>query len=177
MFAPLLLAAVRMVQIKVWMWPTVLLMTGVVISTAVSTIFPLRTLIGLKWGILAAFFGLSAIALFSYLKNARTIDDGHLYTAVSIYLLLGMQWFALYSVIDVLIPGSIQRSASAAADRHAELLYFSLVTLSTIGYGDVVPLHGEARMLAALEGIAGVLYIAITVALLVSAYAPRANPE
>jgi len=176
-FAPLLLAAVRMVQIKVWMWPTVLLMTGVVISTAVSTIFPLRTLIGLKWGILAAFFGLSALALFSYLKNARTIDDGHLYTAVSIYLLLGMQWFALYSVMDVLIPGSIQRSASAAADRHAELLYFSLVTLSTIGYGDVVPLHGEARMLAALEGIAGVLYIAITVALLVSAYTPRANPE
>jgi len=175
MFAPLLLATVRMVQIKVWMWPTVLLMTAVVISTVVSTIFPFQTLIGLKWGILAAFFGLSAIALFSYLKNARTVDDGHLYTAVSIYLLLGMQWFALYSAIDVLSPESIQRSASAAADRHAELLYFSLVTLSTIGYGDVVPLHGEARMLAALEGIAGVLYIAITVALLVSAYRPRAK--
>ena len=79
MFAPLVLAAVRMVQIKVWMWPTVLLMTGVVLSTAVSTIFPLRTLIGLKWGILAAFFGLSAIALFSYLKNARTVDDGQFY--------------------------------------------------------------------------------------------------
>lgn len=177
MFAPLLLAAVRMVQIKVWMWPTVLLMTGVVISTAVCTIFPIRPLIGLKWGILAAFFGLSAVALFSYLKNARIVDDGHLYTAVSIYLLLGMQWFALYSVMDVLIPGSIQRSAFAAADRHAELLYFSLVTLSTIGYGDVVPLQGEARMLAALEGIAGVLYIAITVALLVGAYTPRAKPE
>jgi len=175
MFAPLLLAAVRMVQIKFWMWPTVLLMTAVVISTVVSSIFPVQTLIGLKWGILAAFFGLSAIALFSYLKNARTVDDGHLYTAVSIYLLLGMQWFALYSAIDVLSPGSIQRSASAVGDRHAELLYFSLVTLSTIGYGDVVPLHGEARMLAALEGIVGVLYIAITVALLVSAYRPRAD--
>lgn len=44
------------------------------------------------------------------------------------------------------------------------------MTLSTIGYGDVVPLHGEVRMLAALEGVTGVLYIAITVALLVSAY-------
>ena len=65
--------------------------------------------------------------------------------------------------------------ASAAADRHAELLYFSLVTLSTIGYGDVIPLDGEVRILAALEGIAGVLYIAITVALLVSAYRPRAD--
>jgi hypothetical protein len=175
MFAPLLLATVRMSQIKGWVWPTALLMTGVVISAVLSTLFPFRMLIGLKWGILAAFFAVSVIGLFSYLKNARTIDDGHLYTAVSIYLLLGMQWFALYSVIDVLSPGSIQHSTSATADRHAELLYFSLVTLSTIGYGDVLPLKGEVRMLAALEGIAGVLYIAITVALLVSAYRPRSN--
>ena len=56
------------------------------------------------------------------------------------------------------------------ADRPSELLYFSLVTLSTIGYGDVVPLYGEVRMLAALEGLTGVLYIAITVAILVSGY-------
>lgn len=175
MFAPLLSATVKMAQIKVWVWPTILLMIAVVISTVVSILFPFRTLIGLKWGILAAFFGLSVIALFSYLKNARTIDDGHLYTAVSIYLLLGMLWFALYSVVDVLSPGSIQHSASTVADRHAELLYFSLITLSTIGYGDVIPLSGEVRMLAALEGIAGVLYIAITVALLVSAYRPRAD--
>jgi Ion channel len=175
MFAPLLLATVRMAQIKVWVFPTILLMGAVVVSTVASTVFPSRMSAGLKWAILAAFFGLSVIVLFSYIKNARTIGDGHLYTAVSIYLLLGMQWFAIYSAIDVLSPGSIQRSASAAADRHAELLYFSLVTLSTIGYGDVVPLHGEVRMLAALEGIAGVLYIAITVALLVSAYRPPAN--
>jgi hypothetical protein len=175
MFAPLLLATLRMAQIKGWVWPTVLLMTALVISTAASTLFPSRIFVGLKWGILAAFFGLSVIALFSYLKNARTIDDAHLYTAVSIYLLLGMQWFPIYSAIDILSPGSIQHSPSATADRHAEPLYFSLVTLSTIGYGDVVPLHGEVRMLAALEGVAGVLYIAITVALLVSAYKPRAN--
>ena len=59
------------------------------------------------------------------------------------------------------------------ADRQSELLYFSLVTLSTVGYGDIVPLNGEVRMLAALEGVAGVLYVAITVALLVSAYKER----
>jgi Ion channel len=175
MFAPLLLTTVRMAQIKGWVLPTILLMGAVVVSTVASAVFPSRISVGLKWGILAAFFGLSVIGLFSYIKNARSIGDGHLYTAVSIYLLLGMQWFAIYSAIDVLSPGSIQRSASAAADRHAELLYFSLVTLSTIGYGDVVPLHGEVRMLAALEGIAGVLYIAITVALLVSAYRSPAN--
>jgi len=59
---------------------------------------------------------------------------------------------------------------ATVADRQSELLYFGLVTLSTVGYGYVVPLHGEVRMLAALEGVTGVLYVAITVALLVSAY-------
>ena len=173
MLAPLLLATVRVAQIKGWVRPTVLLMTCAVLCAVLSMFFPSSTMLGLKWGILAAFFGLCASGLFNYLRTAHTIRDGHLDTAISIYLLLGLQWFALYSAIDVLWPGSIQHNTSATTDRHAELLYFSLVTLSTIGYGDVVPLQGEVRMLAALEGIAGVLYIAITVALLVGAYRPR----
>jgi len=175
MFGSLLLATVRMAQIKGWVWPAVLLMTCAVVCAIVSTFFPSPTVVGLKWGILAAFFGLCASGLFSYLRTAQTIRDGHLYTAVSIYLILGLQWFALYSAFDVLCPGSIQHNTAAKADRHAELLYFSLITLSTIGYGDVVPVQGEVRILAALEGIAGVLYIAITVALLVGAYRPRDN--
>ena len=85
-----------------------------------------------------------------------------------------MFWFALYSAIDVFDPGAIQLTA-AGRDRQSEILYFSLVTLSTIGYGDILPIGGEVRMLAALEGITGVLYVAITVALLVSAYKQRTN--
>jgi ion channel len=114
--------------------------------------------------------GLAVFGLFAYLKNARSVTNAHLYTAISIYLLLGMQWFALYSALDVFYPGSILPNNATITDRQSELLYFSLVTLSTIGYGDVVPRLGEVRILAALEGITGVLYIAITVALLVSGY-------
>ena len=61
--------------------------------------------------------------------------------------------------------------------RQGELLYFSLITLSTIGYGDIVPLTGEVRMLVALEGITGVLYIAISVAVLVSAYKQKREQQ
>ena len=130
----------------------------------------------IKWGLLTVFFGLTVVGLFPYLKNARSVTDAHLYTAVSIYLLLGMQWFTLYSAMDVFYPGSILHNGATVTDRSSELLYFSLVTLSTIGYGDVVPLSGEVRMLAALEGVTGVLYIAITVALLVSAYKQQNGP-
>jgi len=173
MFVPLLLSTVRLSERKGWVWPTSLLMAATFLTAVANTFFPYPTLEGLKWALLVVFFGLTVYGLFPYLKNARSVTDAHLYTAVSIYLLLGMQWFALYSAIDVFFPGAILQNHAALADRHSELLYFSLVTLSTIGYGDVVPVYGEVRMLAALEGVAGVLYIAITVALLVSSYKQR----
>ncbi len=147
----------------------ILLMTSVFVMGVISTVNPQPLWLAIKWGLMTAFFCLTVIGLFSFLKNSQGVNQAHLYTAVSIYLLLGLQWFALYSAIESVYPGAILHS-SARADRQSELLYFSLVTLSTIGYGDVVPVYGEVRMLAALEGVAGVLYVAITVAILVSAY-------
>jgi len=120
------------------------------------------------------FFALTVVGLFSFLRNAREVTETHLFTAVSIYLLLGILWFSVYCAIDTYQPGSILQGGSLLEHRENQLLYFSLITLSTIGYGDIVPVGPEVRMLAALEGIVGVLYVAITVAILVSAFhAPR----
>jgi hypothetical protein len=104
MFAPLLLATIKMAQIKSLAWPAILLMASAVVCAALSILFPQAIVLGLKWVILAAFFGLCAIGLFSYLREAHTISNDHLYTAISIYLLLGLQWFGLYSAFDVLLP-------------------------------------------------------------------------
>ena len=174
-FVPVVLATLRMAQTKGWVGPSVLFMSAVLAFGVASTLFPNRALLAIKWIILATFFGLAVVYLFSYLRNARTITASHLFTAVSVYMLLGMLFFTLYSAIDVVHPGSFQHSNSAATDRPSDLLYFSLITLSTIGYGDIVPVCGEARMFAALEGMIGVLYVAITIALLVSAYRGPGN--
>ena len=168
-FIPIVLSIVRLSQIKRWVWPSVLLALGNAVFVVAGNTFPSRTVTGIRWAFLAAFFGLTAIGLFSNLRNARSVARAQLYTAVNIYLLLGLLWATLYLAIDAFSPGSIQ-IGKHPADRQAELLYFSLVTLSTIGYGDIVPLSGEARILAALEGVTGVLYIAITVALLVGRF-------
>src|SRR4029077_4644229 len=58
-----------------------------------------------------------------------------------------------------------------------DLLYFSMCTLTTVGYGDIVPVRPVARMLAGLEATTGVLYVAITVSLLVSGYKARPRPR
>jgi len=176
MFVPVLLATVRLANTKAWVWPSVFLMLCVLISTLADMFISHRTLLGIKWGLMAVFFAFTVVGLFSHLRNARSITNSHLYVAMSIYLLLAMEWFALYRTIEVFYPGSISH-ASGTMNRESELLYFSLVTLTTVGYGDVVALRGEVRMLAALEGMAGVMYVAITVALLVNAYKQQSSPR
>jgi len=168
-FIPVVLSTVRLSQIKVWIWPEVLLMLGALVFLVVSNIFANRLLSVLHWGFLSAFFALTAVGFFSSFMNSRSIGRAQLYTAVSIYLLLAYTWAALYCAMVNLYPGSFQLGTSST-DRQSELLYFSLITLTTVGYGDVVPLSGEARMLAALEAVTGVVYMAITVAILVGGY-------
>ena len=167
-FVPIVLSTIRLSQVKGWVWPSALLALGNVIFVVAGNTFHSQTLTAIRWGALAAFFAVAAAGLFSHLRNSRTVAEAQLYTAVNIYLLLGLLWATLYLAIDAFSPGSIQMGSQA--DRQTELLYFSLVTLSTVGYGDIVPLSGMARIVTALEGVTGVLYIAITVALLVGRF-------
>jgi len=170
MFVPVIVATIRLSEMKGWLSPSVVLMIGAVIAGAVSTFWSIPMLEGIQWALLTLFFAMTVAALFSYLKDARSVSTSHLYTAASTYLLLGMMWFSLYSAIDVFYPDAILHNSAGMTARSTGLLYFSLITLSTVGYGDIVPIYPEVRVLAALEGITGVLYVAITVALLVSAY-------
>lgn len=69
MFAPVLLATVRLSQIRALVWPSVLLIAGTFIVSATSTFFPHPALIGTKWGLLTVFFGLTFHGLFSVLLH------------------------------------------------------------------------------------------------------------
>ena len=169
-FLPVVLATIRLAEIKRRLWPTVLLMAGAMTVAVVQDFWQSTVIITLKWAFLAAFFAVTVVGLFEFLRRAPEVTEPHLYTAVSIDLLLGLVWFSVYCAVDTYYPGSILQGGSVLTHREDQLLYFSLITLSTIGYGDIVPVDPEVRMLAALEGLIGVLYIAITVAILVSAF-------
>jgi hypothetical protein len=122
----------------------------------------------------AAFFGFLLIAILHSLKHvvfAREISVNRLVGAVCIYLLLGVIWSIAYTVIDMLHPDSFQGillQAGGAWD--SEWLYFSFVTMTTLGYGDISPISSTARGLAYMQSVFGQFYIAILVAGLVSAY-------
>jgi hypothetical protein len=79
----------RLSQIKGWVWPSVLLALGNMIFVVAGNTFRSPTLSVIRWGFLAAFFGLTAAGLFSYLKNSRSVAQAQIYTAVNIICCLG----------------------------------------------------------------------------------------
>jgi hypothetical protein len=116
-------------------------------------------------GLLAA-----ANALRSALR-ATSIESEHIYAALSAYLLAGLSFGVLYWALEQALPGSFHYGGSATAHfSEADGVYFSFVTLATLGYGDFVPKTGVARGLVILEAVAGQLYLGVMVARLVSLY-------
>jgi hypothetical protein len=152
-------------------WPAAVLAAFSIVAMALAHLYPLRSLLIVNWSILAAFFAVVSVGFFAYLGQPGAVTDDRVFVSVSLYLLLAMLWFSLYNMLEAIHPASfVQASVPISSLPRGSLLYLSLATLTTLGYGDIVPVTPIARMVASLEAVAGVLYIAITVARLVAGY-------
>ncbi len=107
------------------------------------------------------------------IMTARRISRDIIFGAVAVYLLSGVMWATAYQTINDLDPGQVIKSVGeilTVEDRAAlfpEFSYFSFITLTSVGYGDLAPIGAEARALAIVEGIFGQLYTAILIGKLV----------
>jgi hypothetical protein len=91
--------------------------------------------------------------------------------AIAVYLLFGMTWSLLYGLLDQLLPTAFSLAADGelfTPERQERLTYFSFITLTTVGYGDITPTHDISRLFAIMEALAGQLYPATLLARLVS---------
>lgn len=127
--------------------------------------------------VLFAFFVLVAASIFRRVLEGDEVDMNRIAGAISVYMLIGLIWSSLYFFLAILdsqaFDGLTKTSTSDA--RHLEVafldfLYYSYVTLSTLGYGDITPMSHTARALAYLESICGVMYVAVLVSALVGSY-------
>lgn len=121
---------------------------------------------------IAFLFGAAALIVKS-LYNADALSSDSIFGAVCGYLFLGLGWGVLYFLIEGFRPGSFNVTPSLVADGSAPvtqhvLTYYSFVTLTTVGYGDVTPVSPTTRTLAWLEAVTGQFYLAVVVAGLVS---------
>ncbi len=112
-------------------------------------------------------------SLLRFILRAPSVDTEVLCASISAYLMLGLMWAMAYWLVDRLTPGGAFSFNTNAGPRSIEGFsgfYFSFITLSTVGYGDITPVSRLARWLAAMEAITGQLYVAVLIARLVALY-------
>jgi hypothetical protein len=102
--------------------------------------------------------------------TAKEVALDVIFGSAAVYLLLAVTWAVVFGIIEQLAPGSFALKDSASGGRWIQFLYYSLVTQSTLGYGDVTPISPVAQIWSALEATLGVFYLGILVARLVSIY-------
>ena len=120
------------------------------------------------------FFGIIALEVFLAIFKAKKVSFTVIFGAFSGYLLIGVMGFFVFSLIEILVPGSFN-SPSGKSD-FSDVLYYSFITLTTIGYGDMSPVSEPARSTAVLLGLIGQFYLAVIVAIIIGKFLKH-NPE
>jgi hypothetical protein len=119
------------------------------------------------------FFAFTIATILWVIVRAPEITADSIYGAFCGYFLVGLAFGHLFCAIEFVIPGSFRGDTvfhtqlEAEHHRHFLLTYFSFITLTTVGYGDIVPISASARALAVVEAILGQFYIAVLIAELI----------
>lgn len=128
----------------------------------------------------AIFFGYLAAIMMHYIFFFRSkVDMDLIFGAISVYLLIGSAFAETYIALALVYPGAFTGiDAGAGYDQMARSLsYYSFVTLTTLGYGDITPQLHYARVLAYAQAVAGQLYLTILVARLVGTYIAQSQRD
>lgn len=99
-----------------------------------------------------------------HLLSIRVVTADMIYCAISTYLLIGIGWAGIYNLVEIISPGSFSGKVDA------DTIYFSFVTLTTLGFGDILPLSVLAKRLVIFEATMGSIYMAVIVAMIVGRY-------
>ena len=125
---------------------------------------------------LMVFYTFAIGHLMIFVLRPGPVTGNKLHGAVSAFVMLGLLWAFLYKLFDVLTPGCFVDTVTQQPQRAlqwGDFVFFSFTTLSTTGYGDIVPLSGHAQSATILEQLAGILYVAVLIARLAGLYQPR----
>ena len=120
--------------------------------------------------------GLALIAfvvanLLLFVLRAPSVNTEVLCASISAYLMLGLLWTVAYWLVAQVTPNAFAFNTGPKESMGGfNAFYFSFITLSTVGYGDITPVSRIARWLAATEAMTGLLYVTVLIARLVSLY-------
>ncbi len=172
-FAPAVLALILWLGIERRWWLPLSLSAAVTVALSgwiavrdIAVLDPAHALLlGSRYVSGALFYGAAAISVMRRLFLEKNVTADTIIGGATVYLLLGLFWALLYHLAALGDPHAFSREA-AELDTF-QLAYFSYITLTTVGYGDIFPSNRFAGVLSVLEAIAGQFYLAVFVARLV----------
>jgi voltage-gated potassium channel len=126
--------------------------------------------------LLVAFF---SVTILGYVLRGGRVTADKIFAAICVYMLIGYAWAFGYALLDELAPGAFGNLPETGLHdyvaRVAQLRYFSFMTLTTVGYGDIVPRSAMARTMAMLEAVMGQIYLTVLIARLVGLHIVHAH--
>jgi hypothetical protein len=125
------------------------------------------------------FLGFIVTNLLRFILRAPRVNTEVLCAGIAGYLMIGLLWIVAYLLVARAAPDSFSITAGPAGQRSMEgftAFYFSFATLTTVGYGDIVPISNAARMLAVMEAVIGMFYVATLISRLVALHASNPPP-
>jgi hypothetical protein len=126
----------------------------------------------------SAFYWLVGGVIVSFVVRAHAVTFDSVFRALSAYLLFGLAWALTYWAIHTVTPDALsfpeERAPRGSADvvqvtEFSQFIYYSFVTMTTLGYGDVTPVGRISRALTWIQAVTGQFYVAVVIAWLVSA--------
>lgn len=108
--------------------------------------------------------------ILGFIFKQQQVTADVIFASVVVYLLIGVLWSLFYSIFEVMESGSFIFANVSPGSSPLQFSYFSFVTLTTLGYGDIAPISPPAKSFAILEAIIGQMYIAVLIARLVGMY-------
>jgi ion channel len=158
---------------------TVILAVASVVLSGLILVLPGRWIVLTGHTCLLLSLGLFSVSILASVLRAGKITADKIYGASCVYLLVGYAWAFGYAIIEEPQPGSFSGPAATNPVDYITLVmqmrYFSFITLTTVGYGDIVPQSPAARTFATLEAVVGRIYLAVLVARLVGLHIVHAN--
>jgi len=115
----------------------------------------------------ALFLGYVMAIILNDVLRSRSISTDQVFGGICAYLLMGISWGFIYVALERLDPGAFQMSQALVEEHPETFQYYSFVTLTTLGYGDITPVTPPARTFSWLVAVCGQLYIAVLIARLV----------
>lgn len=113
------------------------------------------------------FFAFTIIIILSSLFREDEVTLDVIYGSVAVFLLMALMWTFIFDVIEYLQPGSFLVTASPSQGSRIHFVYYSFVTITTVGYGDILPVSMTARAFSIIEMLVGQIYLVVLVARLV----------